>query len=104
MAAIKERRYFWQVWRPREVSVVERIHQIEEDNVSAHTQLTDTPTPKGRSVSISSVLQKLRSTVLRAAGFATRGSFEASEWDLVQVQNAVQTESILRRAIEKYVE
>lgn len=108
----KVRTYFWQFWRPKTeydavLKVVEDYynerHEAEENQSSADAN-DAIGRASGGGISLSKILHSLRSTVLKAYSFVRRGNFQSNDWNLVQIQNALQTESMFRRAIEKYVE
>jgi len=55
-------------------------------------------------VSIVKVYQKIKSNVLQLFGVDRTGEFEAPEWSFREVMDVIQSESMVRRAVEKYVE
>jgi hypothetical protein len=59
----------------------------------------------GKSInSIDKVYKKLKQALLTAMGMESRNGFMAPDWDFQEVNEAAQTETMARRAFEKYVE
>ena len=93
--------FFWR----KEVSLEEKINNIvEKRNNTVTADPSDKKDPKGSSLSITKVLQRLKSSVLSAIGGGNRNVFLPPEWDFKKVQLAFTNESIFRRSVEKYVE
>jgi len=108
--ASKTRNYFWQVWRPKSsfdqvTEVVDNYYKERQSLAQSQDEgISHSDVGKAKSISLSTILHNLRSTVMQVYSFIRRGNFQSNDWNLTQVQNAVQTESMFRRAIEKYVE
>lgn len=68
-------------------------------------EVSDAPTgTKTAKVSLIAVYNTVKSTVLKLLGLYRTGSFEPPDWNFQEVMEVIQTESMVRRAVEKYVE
>lgn len=92
--------------RNEEPSLDEKIEAIidKRNNTVLQETVTEDATSSVRSLSISNILKSLKLTLVKSFGEGPRGTFMSPEWDLKKIEVAYQNESILRRAIEKYVE
>lgn len=106
MASYKTRWY--EFWKPKIRTQLSLLEDYLNERRALSEELSGVDAvgkaAKGKGISLSEVLHKLRSNVVKIYSFIRRGSFQSSDWNLTQIQNALQTESIFRRSVEKYVE